>query len=250
MTCVLTGQKIEIIFEEFTSATNVFNWQLSGITNAPSTKPSVFNDIAVRDSEDFIVSSFTQEPSISNREPRLIQDFGITQTTTDHSKEATYTIEFTPLNPLPATGSVQIVYPSQVSMVNKDATVCKIVTDFGESPCSVQDSSRLITATGAFASNPGYLGKISIIVEQVLNPVTNRPGNGFVIQTYQDPAQTYIQDKLGDFILYPEFKCNYPCAECTSPDAKGPEAEKNFCTACWKGNDDPLYLMFYPDKKE
>jgi len=45
----------------------------------------------------------------------------------------------------------------------------------------------------------------------VRNPVNNKPGNGFVIQTYWDNKQTFIMDKLNDFILLPQFECSYPC---------------------------------------
>lgn len=73
-----------------------------------------------------------------------------------------------------------------------------------------------------------------------MNPVNNRLANGFVIQTYQDPAQIYIQDKLPDFELMPQFLCDYPCSDCDP-------STRDVCTACWQTENDPKFLMFYPD---
>ena len=88
-------------------------------------------------------------------------------------------------------------------MLDKTATTCRVPTGFGtfDSNCQVDDESRLITVTGIFSSNAGYLGPITIELDNVKNPATNRIGNGFVIQTYYDANQDYIQDKLDDFIL-------------------------------------------------
>ena len=72
------------------------------------------------------------------------------------------------------------------------------------------------------------------------NAPNNRPGNGFVIQTYEDASQTYIVDKLNDFTLYPLTECEYPCKTCEATD-------RYTCTECWTNFDDPQYLMFYDD---
>lgn len=61
-----------------------------------------------------------------------------------------------------------------------------------------------------------------------------------MIQTYADESQTYIVDKLNDFILTPRFDCEYPCQTCTP-------GNRNSCLDCWPNFDDPNFLMFYPD---
>lgn len=84
---------------------------------------------------------------------------------------------------------------------------------------------------------------ISIELKNIRNPATNKPGNGFVIQTYSDKQQIFIQDRLPDFILVPQFECDYPCLTCVNSKDK-----KAMCTSCWKGGlADFQFLMFYPN---
>jgi hypothetical protein len=67
-------------------------------------------------------------------------------------------------------------------MVDGSATVCTVKTAFGDfTDCTVSDTSRQITVRNVFANNVGYKDEITIIVEKVKNPATNKPGNGFVI---------------------------------------------------------------------
>ena len=42
----------------------------------------------------------------------------------------------------------------------------------------------------------------------------------------------------------PSFECKYPCSNCVDFQNR----EK--CTACWSGIDDPQFLMFYPNKTQ
>ena len=76
-------------------------------------------------------------------------------------------------------------------------------------------------------------------LQNVINPVINKKGNGFVISTYADDQLTYIEDKLNDFLMTPNFLCVYPCNTC-SP------SNKNSCSTCWLTDvSSPHYLMSY-----
>ena len=78
----------------------------------------MLQDVNVLDVEGWIVSQYLPgAATITNREPAILADYSLAQSTLEHSELATYTIEFKPINPLPATGSVEIAYPSQVTMV-------------------------------------------------------------------------------------------------------------------------------------
>lgn len=73
-------------------------------------------------------------------------------------------------------------------MVDGAATPCKVTTDFGEftDKCTVSAETRLITISNIFGSNVGYKGPITITVDNVKNPSTNKITSGFVVQTYHD----------------------------------------------------------------
>lgn len=140
----------------------------------------------VLDSEDYVVSSPASSPEITNSVPADLEIYSIKQSTLENSALATYTISFTPINPMSATGSIQITYPSKVTMVEGSSTPCKVITEFGEytDKCTVSAVTRLITAKGVFADNVGYKGPITITLDKVKNPANNKVVNGFVIQTY------------------------------------------------------------------
>jgi len=144
--------------------------------------------VHVVDTENFVVSSPATPPVVTNSVPANLDIYSITQSTLENSALATYTLSFTPVNPMPATGSVQVTYPSKLNMVQGSATPCKVITEFGEftDKCTVSEVTRLITLKGVFAENSGYKGPITITVDEVKNPANNKVVNGFVIQTYQD----------------------------------------------------------------
>jgi len=54
--------------------------------------------------------------------------------------------------------------------------------------CTIDDESRTITITNVFVGAGKYAGNITIELQNVKNAINNRPGNGFVIQTYFDAS--------------------------------------------------------------
>lgn len=129
-----------------------------------------------------------------------------------------------------------MTYPSQLTLTDSNRTICTITTSAGtfSNNCLVDDNARTLTITHAFTQVQS--GPVTIQIFNVKNAINNKPGNGFVIQTYWDDQQTYIMDKLNDFILLPQFQCDYPCQTCT---------QRNQCTSCWNSLDDPNYIMSY-----
>lgn len=124
----------------------------------------------------------------------------------------TYTIYFTPVNALPKTGSIQVGYPRQVSIASKFRCAVRsnrLITD--QNICSVNVDSRTITITGAFAEiNGNWANQVSIELQGIKNPITNKEGEGFVIQTYEDSQQLYAMDTLKALNMQPIMDCPAP----------------------------------------
>jgi hypothetical protein len=63
--------------------------------------------------------------------------------------------------------------------------------------CQIDLEARIVTIVDVFSEiRGGWANSISIELNGMKNPVNNTPGNGFVIQTYEDPDQIYTMDKL------------------------------------------------------
>lgn len=244
MTCEVDGQKITLNLEEFEQPTGAFSWSLSGIKNPGSTRPSTpFKDVSFVDKDGFVVSSYPQDATITNQEPADLHKYNIAQGALTADTLTEYTISFTPQNAIPPKGSIQMTYPQQISLVDGAATKCTVTTTEGvfANNCVVNPNSQTITITDVFKDITGYYsGEVQVKLEKVKNPVNNKPGNGFVIQTYWDGGQIYIMDKLNDFILRPKFECSYPCNTCDP-------AKPDICLSCWPGPDNPEFLMTFPN---
>jgi hypothetical protein len=249
LTCTVDGDHVEIIFDEFEGLANSFTFELHQITNAPSTKPNQFTLVELQDAEGYTVSGFPVLPTTVNRYPRWIQTFDMDQDVKDHSEPATYTITFTPVNPIPAAGSIQIASPNQVTLQSGVST-CEVEIDgvvLGNSGCVIDTDTRLITIKGIFTN--GFDKPIKIILKKLINPANNRPDTslGFVIQTYLDGDQQFLMDKVHNVKLMPKFNCEWPCQTCRGNEE---EADRKFCTDCWRGNSFKQFLMPYAENDE
>jgi len=104
------------------------------------------------------------------------------------AEKSTYTIDFTPKNPMPITGSIQVTWPDQISVTNE--FVCKVRTNrlfTDQQNCTVDKASRIITITGVFVETKnGWANQVSLELAGMRNPVNNKAGSGFVIRTYED----------------------------------------------------------------
>lgn len=79
MDCIVIGQKMTILIQEFTRAQDVFRWTINNIRNAGSTKPYALLDLHFVDSEGYIVSSTTGDVLVTNREPATLESYSINQ---------------------------------------------------------------------------------------------------------------------------------------------------------------------------
>ena len=196
------------------------------------------------DNAGFKISDFKgEEQTVTNKFPAQLKVYNIQQESRVPLAITSYTITFEPVNQLPQSGSIQVTYPSQISLTEGASTACTVQTksQASKSACKIDAKASTITIQGLFANEAApYSGPITITLDKVQNALNNKPGNGFVIQTYADESQTYIIDKLNDFILTPLFECEYPCRTCSATNRKS-------CVECWQNFDDPSYLMFYPD---
>ena len=184
------------ILKEFERGTDVLTWSVSGLKNSGSTKPSSdFSVVNVFDKDGYIVSSVSGAPTIiTNRTPASLTTFSLGQTSLKHNEPTMYKINFTPVNSLPATASILITYPTSIDFVNGALTVCEVTTSEAvfKTNCVIDPTSRSIIIKSVFAASPDYKGEISITLLDVRNPPNNKPGSGFVIQTYADSELNYI----------------------------------------------------------
>ena len=67
-------------------------------------------------------------------------------------------------------------------------TYCVVKTYVGtyNSNCAINIDARLITITNVFTTNPTYTGPVTVTLAGVVNPINNKPGNGFIISIYKD----------------------------------------------------------------
>jgi hypothetical protein len=104
----------------------------------------------------------------------------------------------------------------------------------------VNTANRLITVIDVFPTDGSrWSGPISVTLENVKNPSTNKNLGSYTISTYADKLQTFIVDQLEGNKMFPRINCDYPCATCS-------ESDRAFCTSCWQDDlNDPRYLMDY-----
>jgi hypothetical protein len=154
-----------------------------------------------------------ETPPVTNKYTAQIEEFNLLQDNTRVAEITTYTIEFWPINPMPATGSIQVQWPSTINLI-PDVFSCKIRTNrlFTDSDmCQVDLEARIVTIIDVFSEIQGGWGNgISIELNGMQNPVNNTPGNGFVIQTYEDENQIYTMDKLDALRMQPTLECPDP----------------------------------------
>ncbi len=196
MECFVIGNKIQFRFAKFENAANAFRWTIQNVRNAGSTKPTLLQEVHTIDAEGYIITAPVEPPLVTNREPAKMTKASLEQSNREHSQPATYTLTFTPVNPMPATGAIVVTYPPQLQLKDKASTKCTVQTSFGSysSNCKVDLTTRGILITNVFTKNAGYLEPITVILDNVLNPPTNNPAinHGFIIQTYFDSQTIYI----------------------------------------------------------
>ena len=93
----------------------------------------------------------------------------------------------------------------------------------------------MITIRDVFTSATGeYRAPITITLDKIRNPVSNKDLVPFELRTYDDPDKVYPIDML-DFI--PNTPCEFPCLKCSS--------DRSYCYSCWQS--DPMSFLMTTD---
>lgn len=95
---------------------NKFEWTMTQVANPGSVAPSAgFTNILFETQTNYLVSKYqSQDPAavVTNVFPANILVYNLFQDSLQNSARNNYTITFNPINALPATGSIKLVYPN------------------------------------------------------------------------------------------------------------------------------------------
>jgi len=106
---------------------------MSNIGNPGSVAPSEgFKSLVILTPNNYLISEF-KDPAgaqpIVNTIPAEIIDASLFQDSLQANIENNFTITFSPINALPATGSIKLVYPAQISLKDGVDTKCFVTTN-------------------------------------------------------------------------------------------------------------------------
>jgi hypothetical protein len=158
-------------------------------------KPSDgFRNVGFYDKDGFPISEW-KEPSASpiiNAEVRPLEQYTLQQETNVENAEVSYQIVFTPMNPMPVTGTIKLIYPPEISPSEGVDTKCLITTDqVYDDKCLFKLDERTTEITGAFDEE--FTQPVTILLVNMVNPKDNRPENkGFDLLTYQDTQFQFV----------------------------------------------------------
>lgn len=161
---------------------------------------------------------------IQTNTPGTIIDYKLQQSTEIYGLNATYTINFMPLNPISKEGIITLEWTDQV-IFYEDEPTCKIETYqvFTTSNyCTINFDDKIITIKDVFKEDI-HFAPISITLDMLRNPVTNIDLKKFKLRTFDDRDKIYAVDMLD---YDPLTICNWPCEKCSS--------DKDYCYKCWE----------------
>lgn len=101
---------------------------------------------------------------------------------------------------------------------------------FGQDKCAIDFDARTVTITDVFKDQ--YTASITVTLDTLRNPFTNRGLLPFVVKTFDDAGQVFAIDKLE---YTPLTVCHWPCKGCGS--------DKDFCFSCWENEVGFTFLM-------
>ena len=154
-----------------------------------------------------------QELWVETNEVAKIIDYTRTQSVELFGVDAIYTIQFTPVNPISKDGIMTLSWTDQVEWDRDNDIVCKVETyqSFNQQ-CAIDFATKEIKILTIFKESDNYAAPITVTLEKLRNPVSNKGLKPFVIRTYDDQAQQYPIDILE----YPPLtQCEYPCKRCS-----------------------------------
>jgi len=177
-------------FEKVSGNTGTFSWTVDNMKNPPSTIPSgSFSGIVVTDSNRlYHIAKYDKQTSgVTNKLPANILLHDIRQDLKEPEARTQYRLLFTPTNEMPNDGSIQVTWPTQITLDSTSSCSVMTFNNFNSGTyCVINTASNTILIEGVFSGQEGFRKEITITISNVVNPDTNKPGGGFTIQTYAD----------------------------------------------------------------
>jgi len=166
--CGISGNDIQITLLKLETE-NKLQWSMTQIKNPGSVQPSgSFKNIMFESESNYLVQKYqSTEPVavVTNTIPANIQVYNLFQDSLQNSAVNNYTISFNPVNALPATGSIKLIYPAQISLPDGAATKCFVTTNrLFSSNCKIDVATRTITITKVFETAAPYSSEITIML--------------------------------------------------------------------------------------
>lgn len=234
--------------------TGTFSWLADNIRNPPSKKTSggftnievslIKTDPITAVETRFYISSFKgTPPAVTNRKPANILVYSLDQEEFFPDFRTQYYINFLPTNPIPSSGTIEIGWPLQI--IIDEETTCKVSALRSTTDCLFIFDVQKIEIYDAFldVNEDGWQDNVSITLNGVINPESNKKIDSFTIKTYGNKELTEQIDTLPDgSTLKPKLDCDYPCKTCNGDD-------RTDCLSCWQDGlgGDPQYLFVTED---
>lgn len=124
---------------------------------------------------------------VETSEVAVITDYSLLMSTKLLGLEAAYKLTFTPTNPIGKDGMLTLEWTDQVTFI-EESFKCSVDTyqSFGES-CEIDFEAKMIKIRGVFSkSSEPYQAPITISLDQITNPRSNKDLKNFVVKTFDD----------------------------------------------------------------
>ena len=169
-----SGQTVFVTFIYVAATTENYIWTLDNIKNPASTQPSgSFVSITSVDKDGWAVQYLNTivvpAPNVVNINPGEIIIYDLIQKNNEPATVTTYEIRFTPVNPIPSDGSIQITWPNQVT-IDQNVQCTVITTRAWENSCTIDTINKTINIIQVFSEQPAFISEVTIILVGVVNP--------------------------------------------------------------------------------
>lgn len=189
--CGISGHDVQITIKALaprpidpadpTNYSQKLGWTMNNIANPASVQESDgFKDIRFLTETNYLISENKEVDGavpVTNLKPGIITDSNLFQDSLQADANNNYTITFTPINALPADGSIKLKYPEQIqlSTSGKEATKCFVTTNkLFSDKCTIDTDARTVIINDVFATAAPYSTEITIMLQNVKNPIDNR----------------------------------------------------------------------------
>ena len=101
--------------------------------------------------------------------------------------DAIYSIQLTPVNPISRDGIMTLKWTNQVEFNRENDIVCKVETyqSFNRQ-CKINFGTREVKIINIFKESDNYAAPITITLEKIRNPMSNKDLAPFIIETFDD----------------------------------------------------------------